>query len=160
MDITLHPCSNLNRAFASSLRYLECISLECFLESAPKPHEFTSLSLQSDPLLLSLEIISNIDMELLCLNNMIYEYATEFADAFADTSRKLLPSHHKVLEMQQIEKFEDLRGRQIARLQENGTLHEAFQAHSKMTELKARKTIFENTRAFHQAFVDSRNSQN
>jgi cytochrome c oxidase subunit 1 len=135
-------------------------SLEWSLDSPPKPHAFASLPLQSDVLSLSLEIIHNIDIELYCISNMIYEHATEFADAFADRSRALLPSHEKVMQMQQIEKFEDLSGRQIDKLQENGTLHEASRAHEKITQLKARKIIFENYRTFHQAFVDSRNSQN
>ena len=135
-------------------------SLEWSLESPPKPHAFASLPLQSDPLSLSLDIIANIDIELFCLKNMIYEYATDFADAFAKKSPELLPSHEEVMEMQQIEKFEDLKGKQIQRLQENGTLHEAYEAHRKIAELKGRISIFENTRAFHQAFVDSKNMQN
>lgn len=108
----------------------------------------------------SILMIQYIDTEIYCISNMIIEYATDFADAFADSSSRVLPSNQEIYEMQQIEKFQDLNGRQIARLQENGNLHKAFEAHSKMTELKARKTIFENTKAFHQAFVDSRNSQN
>ena len=108
----------------------------------------------------SILMIQYIDTEIYCISNMIIEYATDFADAFADSSSRVLPSNQEIYEMQQIEKFQDLNGRQIARLQENGTLHKAFEAHSKMTELKARKTIFANTKAFHQAFVDSINSQN
>lgn len=140
----------LSRAFGS---------LEWSLMSPPKPHAFASLPLQStDPLILSLEMISNIDMELYCLSNMHYEYLTDFADAFADPSSSLLPSHEQVMSMD-VEKFEDLHGRQIARLQENGTLHKAFEAHTKMSEIKARIKIFENIRAYHQAYVNSRNSQ-
>lgn len=134
-------------------------SLEWSLVSPPKPHAFESLPLQStDPLTLSLEIIKNIDIELYCLSNMHYEYLTDFADLFADPKSSLLPSHEEVMSMD-IEKFEDLDGRQIDKLEKNGTLQQASEVFQKMKEVKARQTIFEHTRAFHQAFVDSKNSQ-
>lgn len=70
------------------------------------------------------------------------------------------PSHEEVMEKQEIKTWEDLQQGQLSKLQKNGTFHKAFEAHKKMTELKARKTIFENTKRYHQAFVDSRNAQN
>lgn len=142
----------LIRAFAS---------LEWSLDSPPKPHAFASLPLQSlDPLLLSIEMIANINIELYCLDQMIYEYATEFADSFANSWDELWPSHEEVMEKQEIKKWEDLQQGQLSKLQENGTYHKAFEAYKKMNEMKARKTIFEHTKMYHQAFVDSRNAQN
>lgn len=107
------------------------------------------------PLLESIELIVNFNVELKCLSNMIYEEQTNFADAFTDTCCPVLPSHDEVMAMQ-VDNMDDLQPSQVDKLKKNNTFDTAKKAHDNIVSLKARKTIFENYRAYHKEFVLSK----
>ena len=103
----------------------------------------------------SIELIVNCNIELKCLSHMIYEDQTKFADAFTDVSNSILPSHDQVMAMQ-VDSMDDLKPSQIEKLKTNNNLDMAKKVHENITNLKARKTIFENYRAYHKEFVLSK----
>lgn len=98
------------------------------------------------------ESIAYINMELYVNSTMLYEYQTEFADALADPSSDLWPSHDEVMDTQ-VDKISDLTDQQKARLVSNNTLHAAQKAHSNIKDIEQTIRTLQDKRLQYRAFV-------